>query len=151
MPAARNGARRLGVAAATIACALTLATPAAAKTRHYQGPIGPSGAIEFGVKGKGDRARVVDLQWYRLPVECGRNDDTSTGTLTFEVPVESRKFNAYAVYGNPKRPKAEAIIKGRINGKRAHGTIIVRGSKLPVIDAGVGDCDSGKHPWNAAG
>lgn len=135
------------------ACALLLAAPAAAKTREYQGPIGPSGAISFAVKGKKNRAKVVDLEWFRLPVECGRKDkeDSSTGTLTFEVPVEDGKFDAYAVYGNKNRPKAEAIIKGRINGDRAHGTIIVRGSKLPVNDAGIGNCDSGKHPWNAAG
>lgn len=142
--------KRLG---AVVATALTLATaaPAAAKTREYQGPIGPSGAISFAVKGKRDRAKVLDLAWYRLPVDCGRRDDTSTGTLTYKVAVEEGKFAANAVYGNPKHPKAEAIIRGRINGERAHGTIIVRGSKLPVNDAGVGDCDSGKHRWNAAG
>lgn len=143
---------KLGILSATLACALALAAPAAAKMREYQGPIGPSGAISFGVKGKGERAKVVDLEWFRLPVECGSKDDTSDGTLTYEVPVNARgKFSANAVYGNPKHPKAEAIIKGKINGDRAHGSIIVRGSKLPVNDAGAGDCDSGKHPWNAAG
>lgn len=134
-----------------MACALAVAAPAQGKVRDYQGPIGSAGAIEFGVKGKGDRAKVVDLRWYRLPVECGRKDDTSTGTLTYKVPVEDGKFSANAVYGNPKRPKAEAIIEGKINGSKAHGTIIVRGTKLPVTDAGVGNCDSGKDPWNAAG
>lgn len=138
---------------ATAACTLLLAAPAAAKTREYQGQIDREGAISFGVKGKKDRAKVVDLEWFRLPVECGRKGkpDSSTGTLTFKVPVEDGKFDAYAVYGNKKHPKAEAIIKGKINGDRAHGTIIVRGSKLPVNDAGVGNCDSGRQPWNAAG
>lgn len=143
----------LGAALATAACTLLLASPAAAKSRDFQGSIGPSGAISFTLKGKKDRAKVVDLAWYRLPVECGTKgkEDASTGALTFKVPVEDGKFSAYAVYGNKKRPKAEAIVKGRINGERAHGTIIVRGSKLPVSGAGVGNCDSGKHPWNAAG
>lgn len=151
MWARRNGARRLALAGATAACALVLASPAAAKKREYQGPIGPSGAISFTVKGKRDRAKVIDLSWYRLPVSCGRKDDTSTGALTYRLDIEGGRFAANAVYGNPDRPKAEAIIRGKINGKRAHGTIIVRGAKLPVSDAGVGDCDSGKHPWNAAG
>jgi len=144
---------RLGVAAATAACALLLAAPALGKTREYRGQIGSSGAISFSVKGKRKRMRVVDLAWYRLPVECGkrRKEDSSTGTLTYEVSVKDGKFAANAVYGNEKRPKAEAIIRGRINGDRAHGTIIVRGSKLPVVDAGVGNCDSGKQRWNAAG
>ncbi len=142
---------RLGILGATAVCALALAAPAAAKTRDYKGPIGPSGAISFGVKGKGDRTKVVELEWFRLPVECGRKDDTSSGALTFPVKVKDRKFSAYAVYGNKNHPKAEAIIRGKINGSRAHGSIIVRGSKLPVNDAGTGDCDSGKHPWNAAG
>ena len=143
----------VGLATATTLCALLLAAPAAAKESEFRGPIGPSGAISFTVKGKKERTKVVDLAWYRLPVECGSKDkpDSSTGTLTFKVPVEDGKFSAYAVYGNKKRPKAEAIVKGRINGERAHGTIIVRGSKLPVSGAGVGNCDSGKHPWNAAG
>lgn len=144
--------RNVGIFAAALACGLTLASPAAAKPREFQGPIGPSGAISFDLKGKGERARVLDLEWYRLPVDCAKGKkDTSTGTLTYKVPVEDGKFSANAVYGNKNHPKAEAIIRGRINGERAHGTIIVRGSKLPVNDAGVGDCDSGKHPWNAAG
>lgn len=143
---------RFGVVAATAACALLLAAPATAKKREYQGPIGPSGAISFAVKGKKQRMRVVDLAWYRLPVECGKRNkrDSSTGTLTFSVPVKRHRFSAYAVYGKKKRPKAEAIIKGRIKGGRAHGKIIVRGSRLPVDDARSGNCDSGKHRWNAA-
>ena len=141
----------MGVGGATAACALAIAAPAEAKVRDYQGPIGSAGAIEFSVKGKGDRAKVVDLGWYRLPVECGKKEDSSTGTLTYKIPVEDGEFTANAAYGNPKHPKAEAIIKGKINGSKAHGTIIVRGAKLPVNGAGVGDCDSGKRPWNAAG
>lgn len=135
-------------------CALALAASAAAKTTEYKGPIGPSGAISFSVKGKGDRAKVIDLEWFRLPIECGKNntEDTSSGTLSYKLPVDEKgKFNANAVLGPKKDPKAQAIIKGKINGERAHGSIIVRGFQVPVTDAGTGDCDSGKHPWNAAG
>jgi hypothetical protein len=145
-----QGRTRLGVAVAVTVGALVLAPPAAAKKRDYQGPIGPSGAISFTVKGKGDRAKVLDLEWYRLPVKCGKKEDVSTASLNYAVPVEDGKFEASAVLGPKRKPKAEAIIKGRINGDRARGSIIVRGSKLPISD-GTGKCDSGKRPWNAAG
>lgn len=141
-----------GFVGATIV-ALAVAAPASAATRDYQGGIGQSGAISFSVKGKGDRTKVIDLEWYRLPVDCGKKDDTSTGTLTYAVSIDRKgKFATDAISPpGAKHPKAEAIITGKVNGSRAHGTITVRGSKLPVNDAGSGDCDSGKQPWNAAG
>jgi hypothetical protein len=140
----------IAVAVTTVASALALAAPAAAKTLDFQGPIGPSGAISFTVKGTKSKAKVVDLKWYRLPVDCGGSDDTSTGALSYSVPLKQGKFSADAVLGNPNHPKAEAIITGKVNGKKSHGTILVRGSKLPIA-GGTGDCESGKHPWNAAG
>lgn len=149
----RNGRRNvkgLGIGAATAACALAFAGSAEAKTLDFSGPIGPSGAISFSVKGNGDRAKVQNLEWFRIEVDCKGGDDTSTGALNYDVEVNDGKFSADAVLGNPERPKAEAIIKGKINGDRSHGSIIVRGSRVPISE-GNGDCDSGKHPWNAAG
>src|SRR6478752_1520124 len=109
------------LAVATVASALALATPAAAKTLDFQGSIGPSGAISFSLKGSKTKGKVVDLKWYRLPVKCGGSHDTSAGALNYSVPVEKGKFSADAVLGNPNRPKAEAIITGKLNGDKAHG------------------------------
>ena len=135
---------------AVAGCTLALAAPASAKTLDFQGPIGPSGAISFTVKGKGDKLSVRDLEWFRLPVECGNEENTTSGTLSYRVKVEKGKFEAKAVLGTKKKPKAKAVIKGKINGDKASGSINVSGTKLPVSD-GTGNCASGKHPWNAAG
>ena len=141
---------KLAAVGTTLACALAFAGLAEAKTREFSGPIGPSGAISFSLKGKGDRAKVMDLRWFRLPVDCGRSEDTSSGSLSYKISVNDKRFKADAVLGNPKRPKAEAVIRGKIKGKDASGSILVRGSKLPISGGKTDDCESGKHPWNAA-
>ncbi len=145
-----QGRARLGALAAVVAGALVLAVPATAAKTDFQGGIDPDGAISFTVKGKGKRMKVTDLEWYRIPVKCGKKDETNTGFLNYAVPVEKGKFEASAVLGPAKNPKAEAIVKGRVNGDNAHGSIILRGSKLPIA-GGTGDCNSGKRPWYAAG
>lgn len=132
---------------AGIAACVVLLVPAvadAARTR-YQGDVIPAGSISFTLKEKkstGDQT-VVKLAWKDLPVSCKNVQQTSDGGLSFAVPVKKKVFKARAVLGNAKNPDARAVIKGKLKGKNASGTIELSGKKLPTNDGNKGNCKTG--------
>lgn len=135
---------------AVVALSLSLAATAAAGKSKYAGDIDPSGEIAFTLKKKNSKVAVLKLRWSALPVNCGGTADTTSGGLSFAVPVVKKAFKARAVLGKPSKPEAKARIDGKLAGKKASGKITLEGSKLPLDSGGSGDCRSGKLDWSAA-
>jgi hypothetical protein len=135
-----------------IACVAMLAPAVAdASKKQYAGSIEPSGEISFTLRKQNGKLDVLKLAWTNLPVDCNGEPNTTSGKLSFAVPVKDHKFKARAVLGDPQSPEARAVIKGELKGKRhAEGTIEVNGSHLPTDDGGSGNCESGRLDWSAS-
>ena len=135
---------------AVVVCMLSVAATAQAGKSKYAGPIDPAGEIAFTLKTTQSKANILKLRWNALPVTCAGAAETTSGTLSFAVPVRNKAFKARAVIGSSDKPEAEAKIAGQLSGKNASGTISLSGSALPVDSGGTADCSSGRLKWTAS-
>jgi hypothetical protein len=135
-----------------VAClAMLVPTVADASKRDYAGKIDPSGTVSFTLRKKDGQRDILQFAWQELPVKCNGKPYTTTGRLDFAIEVRDRKFKARGVLGDHDKPKARAVVKGKLKGKRrAVGTIEVDGSRLPTNDNENRNCESGLLDWKAS-
>ena len=154
--------KRISVVGVVVAlCALLLmATVAssASTTKKYSGDIEKGGTVDFTVKttkrpGKPRRSKVVKFVFEGLVVQCQAppSTDSTSGNITFSVPVRNRKFQINAVVGDPNDPNASLKVKGEQTGPRKFkGTIRVHGTDVALdSSADTGNCESTTQSWDA--
>ena len=143
--------RRTTIGCIAACLAMLVPTVADASKRDYAGKIDPSGTVSFTLRKKDGQRDVLRFAWDQLPVQCNSKPYSTDGKLSFAIEVKDRKFKARAVLGDPDKPDARAVIKGKLKGKRrAVGTIEVDGSKLPTNDGETRNCESGLLDWKAS-
>ena len=127
--------------------ALALAVPASASAATtYSGNFETTGTLQFTVSNN----KVKEFQFVGFPLNCGGDAKTSSGNLTFDVKVKKGHFEASAINGKPKNPKAKLKLVGDIDGTLASGTMNIKGKKVPLDGGGRGKCHSGNVGWTAA-
>ncbi len=141
--------KKLSVLALAV-CTLSVAVPATAGTAKYKGDIDPSGRLAFSVEKAAGKVKVDKLNWSVLPVDCNGTPGTTSGGLSFRVPVKQGSFHAAAVLGDPDNPEAKADIRGKLTAKAASGTISVSGTKTPLDTGKDSNCRSGSLDWTAS-
>lgn len=145
--------RRLVVLAAALAltAALALPTGAAARTKHYSGPVSPSGTVSFKlntvVKKKGKKHRKVrtvsGFSFDGIPVSCADGAHVTHGQVTFPVKFKG----GFKIDAESSATGAKVHIQGNL----AAGTLQVSGN-VPIDAANNlgSNCDSGLLNWTAA-
>jgi hypothetical protein len=148
---------RIGICAAALAIACAIPAIAGGSTSSYHGRFDPSGTLKFKrAKKKHTPPAAAGFSFTKFPLaSCDNGANTETSSLNFSVLVKHRKFHAKGVIGDdPTHPDSELILKGKFsrNHHKAHGTMRIFGSKVPVDDQTNGstdNCDSGTLDWTA--
>ena len=149
---------RIGICAAALAIACAIPAIAGGATSSYHGRFDPSGTLKFKrAKKKHTPPAVGGFSFTKFPLaSCDNGANTESSSLNFSVLVKHRKFHAKGVVTPPHSniPDSTLILKGKFsrNHHKAHGTMRIFGSKVPVDDQTNGstdNCDSGTLDWTA--
>ena len=144
--------RSMAVALIAVLVMIVPMAEGAAPAKRYVGTFEPGGTLKFSVKKRNGNRKVVRFKFAGFPVQCTSGSQTHSEVLNFPLPVNRRdRFRAIGVLGNPQNPRARLRLKGKVDGPRkAHGTMQVDGSKLPIDAGGTAACDSPKTKWDAS-
>lgn len=137
---------------AVAGCVLALAAPATAdQTIKFKGKADPGGRVSFKLEKGGGKKKIENFKWAKIPVDCGgKGNQTTSNKLGFAVKVKPDKtFSTTAVLGSADKPDAKVKIEGTVAGKKAKGTMHIRGKALPLDNGKTGDCKSGRVDWGA--
>ena len=119
-----------------------IATAAFAAKKTYEGTFGDNGSIEFTVKTKNGKSKVVALTFDELDGTCTQGIIHVKGAFKDPVKVKNGKFTM-----TNDRGTYTEVAKGKIAGKQASGTLQVSGD---IVPGQLDDCDTGKVQWTAS-
>ena len=141
---------------AVLVLALAVPANAAAGKHTYSGAFeAASGSIAFklkktkATKRKRKKTTVRRFAFREVPVTCEGASGTTTGHLTFGMPVIKKRFGASADDGNGSNVRVKGTLKQK--GKRTVGTLRVFGD-VPLDPEGTErgtNCATGKLAWEA--
>jgi hypothetical protein len=140
---------------AVVVLALALPAHAAAAKRSYSGAVdAASGSIEFTLKKRKatkKRPKTTSVRRFsfdQVPVTCDGMPGTTTGHLTFGMPVIDKRFGAGADDGEGSNVRVRGTLKQK--GKRTVGTLRLFGDVPLDPDGQRGtNCTTGKLRWKA--
>jgi hypothetical protein len=126
----------------TILLAGVVAAAALAGTKTYDGTFGDNGSLEFGLKTKNGKSKVVGFDFDELDGTCSQGIIHVKGTFKGPAKVKNGKFKLT----NDRGTYTESA-KGEIAGKQASGTLEVSGD---IVPGQLDDCSTGKVQWTAS-
>jgi hypothetical protein len=147
---------RIGICVGAVAIVAALPALAGGTTTSYRGSFDPSGRLSFRSGNHHHMHVVIGFKFTKFPLHCEHGPNTeSTGLDPNYYPrIKHRTFHAYGLIGDRAHPRSELLLTGTFSRdrSRAHGTMHVFGSHVPVDDQTNGKtdhCNSGKLAWTA--
>ena len=119
-----------------------VATAAFAGKKTYEGTFGDNGSIEFTLKTKNGKSKVVGLEFDELDGTCAQGVIHVKGAFKDPAKVKNGKFTM-----TNDRGTYTEVAKGKIAGKQASGTLQVSGD---IVPGQLDDCATGKVQWTAS-
>ena len=119
-----------------------IATTAVAAKKTYEGTVGDNGSVEFTVKTKNGKSKVVGFEFDELDGTCSQGIVHIKGAFKDPAKVKNGSFTL-----KNDRGTYTEVAKGKITGKQASGTLQVSGD---IVPGQLDDCQTGKVQWTAS-
>jgi hypothetical protein len=139
----KEGVMRATTKAGVLAMVLVgvVATAALASKKTYEGTFGDNGSLEFTVKTKNGKSKVVGFEFDELDGTCSQGIIHVKGAFKDPGKVKNGNFTL-----KNDRGTYTEVAKGKIAGKQASGTLQVTGD---IVPGQLDDCATGKVQWTA--